>query len=397
MTAAATRDASMRVTIARSGEELESLRDAWQELQGDCIATDLDFFRTVVETEPHMLRPHVLLLEEEGGGRALVVGRIEDIRLPCKLGYRTLYAPRVRALTVVYEGVLGDPDEDLLRRTVAELRRSVDEGEADVLVFKLLRDDSVLHGLVAETPSFLCRQHVPDQRGSASMIELPATFDEFLGSLSSRSRANVRSYGNRLRRDYEGRHELRVFDRPNEIDDLFQALESVSSTTYQWQLGSGFRDEPANRARVALALERGWFKAWVLYLDAVPAAFWYGTGYHGRFRTGVPGFDPAHRKFRIGTFVLMRAIEDLCGDGVTRVLDLGFGDAEYKQHFATQTWQEESILVYGRRFRPARVNLTRTVVVGASLGIRSVVARLGLTQRIKTAWRARLSRGEAGS
>ena len=51
-------------------------------------------------------------------------------------------------------------------------------------------------------------------------------------------------------------------------------------------------------------MERGWFRAYVLYLDGEPIAFWQGQAYNGVFSTGVPGFDPAYADLRVGNYVL---------------------------------------------------------------------------------------------
>ena len=82
-------------------------------------------------------------------------------------------------------------------------------------------------------------------------------------------------------------------------------------------------------------MERGWFRAYVLYLDDEPVAFWQGQAYNGVFSTGVPGFDPAYADHRVGNYVLFKLIADLCADESIETLDYGFGDAEYKRRFGT--------------------------------------------------------------
>ncbi len=71
----------------------------------------------------------------------------------------------------------------------------------------------------------------------------------------------------------------------------------------------------------------------------------------GVFPTGVPGFDPAYADLRVGNYVLLRLIADLCADESIDTLDYGFGDAEYKRRFGTRSWLEQDVHVFARRRR----------------------------------------------
>ena len=103
--------AQYTVTVARTVEELAGLRGAWESLQGSAVTTDPDHYLTVLRSDPRFRMPHVLLLEEDGVPAAMVIGRIADIRVSCNFGYKTIFRPRLRALNVVYDGVLGDRAE----------------------------------------------------------------------------------------------------------------------------------------------------------------------------------------------------------------------------------------------------------------------------------------------
>jgi CelD/BcsL family acetyltransferase involved in cellulose biosynthesis len=383
-----------RVTVARTVEELEALREPWHRLQGRHFPNDPDAFLTILRRRPEAIRPHVVLLEQDGEPRSLVLGRVEEVRLSTRLGYRELYAPRVRSITVVNQGVLGDASEGAARSLLAELRGSLARGEADVLRLRNLRLDSPLHRLARTEPSFLRRQH-----GSRPAVhwelELPSTFDDFLRGLSSSTRESVRRYSRKLTKEYGDRLELRVLREPGEIDTLFRDVETVAAKTYQGGLGVAFSGDELQRSLTALAMERGWFRSWLLYLDGEPCAFWHGEAYRGVFRIGVPGYDPQYAQLRVGTFVLMRLVEDLCADETVDTVDYGFGDAEYKRRFGSRSWQEEDVLVYAPTARAVRINLVRTALLAAVGVARRVLQRGDALGRVKRGWRKRLSRRSA--
>jgi CelD/BcsL family acetyltransferase involved in cellulose biosynthesis len=129
----------------------------------------------------------------------------------------------------------------------------------------------------------------------------------------------------------------------------------------------------------------------VLSLEGEPVAFWPGWVYNRSFYSSTPGYDPALAEYRLGQYVLMRLIRDLCDDPDADLLDFGFGDSEYKRRFSTEEWREADVLVFAPSFKGARVNAGRTAVGLGERALRRAVERAGLEERIKRAWRRRLA------
>jgi hypothetical protein len=210
-------------------------------------------------------------------------------------------------------------------------------------------------------------------------------------SRSKKTRESLRRYRNRLLRELGETLTLRVFRDPNELELLVRDLDSVAAKTYQRGLGIAFADTPEHRALMRLGLEQGWWRVYVLYSDEEPIAFWPGSAYNGVFSIGTPGYDPAYTDYRIGTYVLLKVIEDLCADDDVELVDFGFGDAEYKRRFANESWPEADVVLFAPTFRAARINLTRTALAGAAGTVRSLLTRLGVAQRLRRRWRRRLA------
>ena len=377
------------ITVARTTDEVEALRDAWRELQSDELTSDLDYHLGVIAASERAERPHVVLLEEGGSPRALAVGRIERLPLPCKVGYRTIMAPTVRSLTVVYEGLLGEIDETVAGLLLESLRGEVAGGGADVLLFRNLRLESPVYRLATSLPSFVERQHVAP-RVVCRELTLPESYDAFLRSLSRSTREGIRRYEKRFLKEFDGRVDVVSYRGAADLDRVFADLEHVAARAWQRGLGVGLRDDVEHRDRLRRSMERGWFRAWVVSVDSTPVAFWQGDAYRGRFRSGIPGYDPEYADHRVGSFVLQRAIADLCADPDVRVIDFGFGDAEYKRRVADRSWEVGDVVVYARRPRPVAINLTRSLVLrGADLAQRAA-AKAGLDASVKRGWRQRL-------
>jgi CelD/BcsL family acetyltransferase involved in cellulose biosynthesis len=378
-----------KLTVVRDPDELDTIRDAWLALAPDSVTADPDYYRAVLVGDPKILRPHVVLLERDGAPEAMAVGRLEEIELSYRLGYRTIYKPRVRSLTVVVGGVLGDPDEEQFLLLLDELRRAADDGEADLVTLTYLPLESLAFRLASTQPPFLARQHVA-RTGIRWLLELPGSLEEFLQTKSAKHRQTLKRRRNKLERDFAGRLEIRTFEQVDELEEFVAAAAKVSATTYQHALGVAFGDTPAHRERTRVAMERGWFRAWVLYLDGEPAAFWHGERYAGLFRTGNPGFDPKYDAYGIGTYLMLRMVDDLCSDPGVRAIDHGLGDATYKQRYGTTSWREGTVLVFSRTFRGARLNATLTLVAHLVASARWLARRAGVLGSAKSRWRRRL-------
>jgi hypothetical protein len=381
------------VRTARSWAELEDLRDAWDVLQGTHATTDPELFRVLLDADERVLRPHAVLLERDGAPRALVLARVERLALDARLGYRTVYRPRLRAVTVVYGGVLGDVDEADAALLLGELRGELG-GEADLLRFRGLEVGTPLHVAASASGPRALRERSVAPRGHWE-LDVPDSYDAFLQSLSKSTRDGAKRYSRKLEQQYGERLELRTYRDASESERIFRDIGAVAARTYQHGLGVAFAQTEAQRQLTLELMNRGLFRAYVLHLDGEPVAFWHGHAYRGVFSTGVPGFDRAHAELRVGNYVLLKLIADLCADPAVRTLDYGFGDAEYKRRFGTRRREEQDVHLYASSFKGLRVNVLRSGLLGASaLGRKAL--RGDTLARLKRRGRGRLSGSGGG-
>jgi hypothetical protein len=371
-----------RIRVLRSQEELDEVRFAWPALGLRTIDTDIDYMRTVAESRAPVIRPHVVLLEEDGEPRAALVGRLEDNVLPARFGYATLWRPRLRCITVLHGGAAGTADE--VRELFAALLGALSEGEAQALVVHRVEVGSPLHREASTQPRAACRPRFQAVTRHWS-ADLPGTFDDFQRSLPKSLRGNARRDGRKLVEALGDRMEIRRLSEPAELDRILADLEEIASKTYQRGLGAGF-NAAADAELVKCALDNGWLNAWVMYIDGAPCAFELGHVYGDTFFSDAKGFDPAHRKHNVGTFLQMRMFEDLCEDPRVTAVDFGFGDADYKRRCATRGWDETDLVVYAPAPRPVAVGAVRHAVTGLDLAARRFAGKERIA-RVKRRWR----------
>jgi hypothetical protein len=382
-------DDTLTIRVSRGFDEVAALRPEWESLPSNAITADFDYYHTAIASEPSMLEPAVFTISRSGRPEAMVIGRLELVPLSLRLGYMAIYEPVVRALTIVYRGFRGGKlDAATSSLLVRELTKVLGEGEIDAIIFRRLDIQHPLYPAATREPALFIRE-LYTSVGTCWERSLPESLPAFLQSLSKSTRSKIKNYSNRLEREFGHRLEVRRYTDPSDLDTYLEHADVVAAKTYQRGLGVGVRNDAAQRMRTELAMERGWFRAYLLYVDDSPIAFSAGNAYGGRFYYLIPGYDPAYASYRVGTYVFLKMVEDLCGDDSVDILDFGPGEAEHKRHFCDRSWHEAEVYLFAPRARARFINVARATILGANDGLVSTARTVGVVPRVKRWWRDR--------
>ena len=96
-----------------------------------------------------------------------------------------------------------------------------------------------------------------------------------------------------------------------------------------------------------------------------------------------------------GGVLLWRTMSDLVESRIG-VVDFGFGDAEYKRMYGTESYEDATIRAYGRGVKALGTHAADAGVVTASRLAVRVLARLGTLKKFKRGWRRQLSNPTTG-
>jgi len=376
------------VRISRTLDQVYSLRDTWTRFQSH-PNSDIDYYLTVAQCRPEILRPHVLAVTSKGTPETILVGRVENTRLELKVGYKTLPGPRVRCLTLIQAGLLGNASNENCSELVGSIWKSLSEGEADLACFHHLKVDSPLYRTALDVPGILSRDWFP-VTNQHWRIRVPSSFEELCQGLSPNTRHNLRRYPARLRKAFGKDLVVRSFKDTTHREQLFTDTEAVAAKSYHRGLGVGFINNPETSRLISLALDRGWFRAYILYLRGTPCAFWNGLRYGNTFFTGTTAYDFTYHQFRPGTFLFQTMLEDLCHEGGIEAVDFGLGDAQYKRDWADDNWQESSVYMFAPTLRGLPLSALRASLMLPDRLARRVLIQTGLLANAKRIWRDRL-------
>jgi hypothetical protein len=185
------------VTIARTIEEIERIRRTWKRLLPFPLA-DLDYFLSVVSFRQEVVRPHVIILRRNGKPETILAGRIEDVQLEYRISYKAIFRPRVRSLTIVKGGMLGNTSYANCATLTSELIKSLRQKEADIISFTEIQTDSNIYQIARTVPGFLFRDHFPDVDIWYKMT-LPDSINDLL---KGKNRKRIRSLWRQLEKRY---------------------------------------------------------------------------------------------------------------------------------------------------------------------------------------------------
>jgi len=379
---------SYTIKVARSIEEVEQYRDSWESMQWHPNA-DIDFYITIVNKRQEIIRPHVIVLYNDNNPEAMVIGRIEEKRIDIKIGYKVFYRPKLRSLTIVYGGILGNQSAFHVNVIITELLDTVKRGDADIIFFSNLPLDSEMYRLAKSKPGFFSRDHI-SQSNLHWKMTLPGSIDAFLQSMKRKHRYWLNRLPRVLEKEYPGKVAYKEFHNKADIDKLCSEADNIARKTYQRGLGAGFINNDETRQGIRLSAERGWLRSYFAYINNEPAAFWIGTLYGETFYLSYTGYDPIYKKYEPGTILFVRIIEDLCDNSIYEI-DFGFGDAFYKKRFGNKNWEEASVIIFSPSIKNIIINLSRLMSVSLSKLFEKILRQTNFYEKIKKYWRIRLT------
>ncbi len=210
------------------------------------------------------------------------------------------------------------------------------------------------------------------------LIDFPATFDDYMGGFSGKTRSTLRRKVRKFDNQLEGT--FQVVSRADEVDEFLAVGEKISRSSYQWNVGQRLNDdEPTRQAFTELA-RNGSLRCYLLFAKGEPCAFMRGTINNGVYHYDTPGFDPQYEKFSPGTVLLLKAVEDLIGHTDCKVFDFGTGGdtTGYKKTFGNKfyetitleigrTWRPYTILLFGIQANLSRLKRLANLVLSNDL------------------------------
>lgn len=382
------------ITVLRNQQEVESIRNVWEGMQAH-PNSDIDFYLSVIESRQNIIRPHVMLLKYHGLPITLLVGRIENYPFSLNYGYKTIFKFSIRTLVIIYEGVLGNSSYEYCHLLFTELMNAFHNENISLIYLSSLKADCNLYDSYKTEVNYFFRDHVPVLNSHWRMA-IPDNMDAFYKIRSRKHRYWLRRITNILEKDFTENVKIKIIFNKDDVDTLCSDVERVAKKTYHRGLRVGFIDNSETRKMFVHLSNKSELRAFILYINDQPSAFWIGRQYHNTFYLASTGYLPEYEKYELGTILFLKMLEDLCTIKEIQYIDFGFGDAPYKRRFGDSRWEESSVYIFPHRVSGLLLNAARTmtaVVYQLSIG---TLKRFNLLEKVKKYWRGRLAKETRG-
>ncbi len=377
----------------KTRKEVETLREFWSSLELSRDA-DFDFFLFIADLYPETLRPHVVVLYDGETPKALLAGRLDETKLPVRIGYIELPVPKMKIIQFVHGGWLGDITQETSKLLIGGVIEALSAGEADAAQLHCPDLTSPLVQWASRLPLLLCSDYLI-QPQAHRVRELPDMAGTFLASLSQNERYQQRKRAKKFEEDFK-ETEVRAFIAPEDVGRLMSDAEAIAKTSYQRGLGTGFCQTPTIEARLAFEAARGWLRGYVLYCGNQPCAFWIGSLRNQVFLSDYLAFDPAYSQYGPGMYLIVKVMEELNRGGsgsdvLAKRVDFGIGDATYKERLSNSHWFELPVYIFAPGIKGLAVNGVRSAAGRFNRLAKRLMGATPLVGNLKRSWRKRMA------
>jgi CelD/BcsL family acetyltransferase involved in cellulose biosynthesis len=322
----------LKVELIDREEALGEVADPWRRLaaaRGNAFVTP-EWYRAAMATLHRGSRPAVVVVRDGGEVRGL----LPMLGDRSGRGQRAARFPGTR-YGDLYHPVAEPGDDDAIAVEAAPAlaahlgtRCHLDLGRVDA--------DATWWGALARAwPSRMAA--VPRPEEALPYIELNGSnWDDYLAGRSRQLRNQIGRKMRGLRKSHDVRIRQSVAGE-DVLADFWTLFRLHDARWRRRETASSVVDSGARDFHLKFMLEahrRGWLRLYLLEVDAVAVAGWYGWRVGDRFSYYQAGFDPAWSRYSVGFLLLAETVREAIAEGAAEY-DLLLGDEAFKARFAT--------------------------------------------------------------
>lgn len=366
------------VSIVRDRDQFRLLLPEWRDLLArGTLRGEFVNDPAVIDLELAMgaVAPHVVLVRRDGELQCIAPFSIRSAKLPIQFSVYTLARYPLQLLNLYGTDFIFAAGTDT-RACCALACDAIQDAPFDLGVLYALDSRGELwryfHSLngMPRRIRFVRPDHQCDK---CFQIELPATFAEYMASLSSSTRSSLRRRSKKLHSQRAA--QLRKVASPYEVEMFLSCVENIYRDTWQAKTyGQIQRDRPSEVERLKSIAREGWLRCYLLESDQGPMAFQIGYQYHDTYYACDFAFARRWAELGPGAVLMFLMMEDLCTEDSPQIVDLGAGDSPQKHTFRGSAFDVGDYWVIPRN-RWRYVALTQRYLTRVESSVRSLLVR----------------------
>jgi hypothetical protein len=374
------------VSVIREQSELKQALAEWREFLSE-LPAGRDFFNDpdVIDFAVEQMgkSPFIVMVRQAGALQCIAPFHMEPSRFRLQFSVFTIASLPVQQMSLFGSGFV--------------YRRSADVAKCCALVFDAVQqadfDLSLLNALELNGPlwqycsadnhkpvglSFVRPSQLID---TAFRRELPSTFDDYLATLGSSTRASLKRRSKKLLSGHGAK--LTRVTSSDQVAPFLDAADEIFGDSWQAKTyGQSQRNGLGEVARLQSIARHGWFRSYLLTGDMGPLAFQFGYLYGDTFYACDFAFAQKWSEHGPGAVLMHLMLEDLYRDKPPRFLDLGTGDSPQKHSFRGAPRDVGDYYVIPRKRWRRLMNAQRGLSKIEAVG-RATLVKLGLDKAVR--------------
>lgn len=383
---------NLRYSIYSDYSDIHNLEEIWGKIDNHFFDSDYSYSSALIREKLVDGDSVIVLFKDDSNNKNIIIkGIIKNVKYSPSIGYFTLKYIRFRkkCLYIPPYSILGDIEDDVTSCNIEKkLISFCRKNKIDYLNFGLLSKDSPFAIFLSRIRNPLKKDPVPSTE-EHYILEVPDSLDDYLKMKDSKSRYNLKRVIKQIETEYND-SSIIIFTKPDEVNVFFEHAEIISQKSYLRSLNVGFKSTSEELKKKKILSDLGFFRSYILYLDGIPAAFINGILYKDRFFTEHIGFDFEYERFSVGSYLLLKTIEDIADSKCASIIDYSFGSDAYKKRFSSSCKEEIRVRLFVPKFSNLLFMFNLLFFTKATDIIRKVLKRTGAYNRIRKLVRNKL-------
>ena len=215
-------------------------------------------------------------------------------------------------------------------------------------------------------------------------IDFPATYDEYLASLSRKSRYKYKKTFEKFCTMFEGKFHFETFQNQSSVSDFFSYLNDIYKLTWQAKtFGLKERNSDKTIALHKVIAEQNQFLSYVLFIENKPIAFILGYTCAQEYLYFEIGYDENFKNIEPGKVLAWMLIDDLYKNHQIKSLDFDTGENNYKKVLGNKHYYCNKLLLT-KSYSAASLLIRVQILLRKTYKlIHKIVVKLGLDGKIR--------------
>jgi len=288
------------------------LKEQWPESNNRYFETDFEYLSFLYREDIVDGEPLTVQLSNSTQENVIINGIVQDIKYSPKIAYFTLKMLQFkkRCFLVSPYSILGEINETIAKDIELALSAYCRENNIDYVYFTLLAKDALFTRYISNICHPLKRDLTPLIE-EHYLLKVPESLDGYFKTKDAKSRYNLKRLMKQLENTYKENIAIRIFTDSKDVEEFCEHAEIIAQKSHLRPLNVGFRSTPTEIKKKKILANIGFFRSYVLYLNGEPSAFICGILYKKSFFTEHIGFDVQYEKLSIGSYLLLKSIEDI--------------------------------------------------------------------------------------